>query len=352
MAGLLGQIFSAGNVAKRQLRDLLGNPVLGAQQMAGNLNDRARNLNEMTSAAAREGMDYGPATQRLAGLMAEGYNPVGMFIGPSSKMFNRDMALKASQMEKKGAKPQEIWQTTGTVKGPDGAWRQEIDDSKMRYEKAFEESPPGQSINTFVGDAIDHPELFRAYPQSPNIALGMYPTAANASYQPAADKIVIPNRGKSGRSSLLHELQHAIQEKEGFAVGGNISGFAKIAYEANQKIDVLNNQMREIVRLMDNPNIAKQDKDALRSQYEDILGQRMSLVQDAQIDPMQAYGNLMGEAEARLTQRRMDLTPEQRKQFFPFEYTGETGYGLDVPLEGLIQMDADGTIIRRGLLGR
>jgi hypothetical protein len=80
MAGLLGQIFSAGNVAKRQLRDLLGNPVLGAQQMAGNLNDRARNLNEMTSAAAREGMDYGPATQRLAGLMAEGYNPMGITV--------------------------------------------------------------------------------------------------------------------------------------------------------------------------------------------------------------------------------------------------------------------------------
>lgn len=78
MAGLLGQIFSAGNVAKRQLRDLLGNPVLGAQQMAGNLNDRARNLNEMTAAAAREGMDYGPASQRLAGLMADAYNPVGM----------------------------------------------------------------------------------------------------------------------------------------------------------------------------------------------------------------------------------------------------------------------------------
>lgn len=80
MAGLLGQIFSAGNVAKRQLRDLLGNPVLGAQQMAGNLNDRARNLNEMTSAAAREGMDYGPATQRLAGLMADAYNPMGLTV--------------------------------------------------------------------------------------------------------------------------------------------------------------------------------------------------------------------------------------------------------------------------------
>jgi len=90
MAGLLGQIFSASNVAKRQLRDLLGNPVLSAQQMAGNLNDRARNLNEMTSAAAREGMNYGPATQRLAGLMAEGYNPMGLtvFHGSPAK-FNK-----------------------------------------------------------------------------------------------------------------------------------------------------------------------------------------------------------------------------------------------------------------------
>lgn len=90
MAGLLGQIFSAGNVAKRQLRDLLGNPVLGAQQMAGNLNDRARNLNEMTAAAAREGVNYGPATQRLAGLMADAYNPMGLtvFHGSPAK-FNR-----------------------------------------------------------------------------------------------------------------------------------------------------------------------------------------------------------------------------------------------------------------------
>jgi hypothetical protein len=90
MAGLLGEIFSAGNVAKRKLTDLLGNPLLSAQQFVGNINDRARNLNEMTSAAAREGMDYGPATQRLAGLMAEGYNPMGLtvFHGSPAK-FNR-----------------------------------------------------------------------------------------------------------------------------------------------------------------------------------------------------------------------------------------------------------------------
>lgn len=78
MAGLLGQVFSAGNVARRKLTDLLGNPVLSAQQIVGNLNDRARVLNEMTAAAAKEGVDYGPASRQLAGLLAEAYNPAGI----------------------------------------------------------------------------------------------------------------------------------------------------------------------------------------------------------------------------------------------------------------------------------
>lgn len=80
MAGLLGQVFSAGNVARRKLTDLLGNPVLSAQQIVGNLNDRARVLNEMTSAAAQEGVNYGPASRQLAGLLAEAYNPIGMVV--------------------------------------------------------------------------------------------------------------------------------------------------------------------------------------------------------------------------------------------------------------------------------
>lgn len=80
MPGLLGDIFSAGNVAKRKLTDLLGNPLLSAQQFVGNLNDRARILNEMTSAAAQEGVNYGPASRQLAGLLAEAYNPIGMVV--------------------------------------------------------------------------------------------------------------------------------------------------------------------------------------------------------------------------------------------------------------------------------
>lgn len=90
MAGLLGEIFSAADVAKRRLRDFMANPALGAQQVLGNLNDRARVLNEMTAAAAREGVDYGPASQRLGGLLADAYNPVGLTVFHGSPYkFNR-----------------------------------------------------------------------------------------------------------------------------------------------------------------------------------------------------------------------------------------------------------------------
>ena len=90
MAGLLGEIFGTADAAKRRLRDFMANPALGAQQALGNLNDRARNLNEMTAAAAREGVDYGPASRRLGGLLADAYNPMGLtvFHGSPAK-FNK-----------------------------------------------------------------------------------------------------------------------------------------------------------------------------------------------------------------------------------------------------------------------
>lgn len=80
MAGLLGSVFSAIDTQKRKLTDLLGNPVLSAQQILGNVNDKARNLNELTAQAAQEKDLYGPKSQQLASLLAEGYNPMGLTV--------------------------------------------------------------------------------------------------------------------------------------------------------------------------------------------------------------------------------------------------------------------------------
>jgi len=80
MAGLLGDIFSTVDTAKRKLTDLLGNPVLSAQQIIGNMNDRARVLNQLTAGAAQERELYGPKSQQLANMIADAYNPIGMIV--------------------------------------------------------------------------------------------------------------------------------------------------------------------------------------------------------------------------------------------------------------------------------
>ena len=100
MDGLLGDIFSAADVAKRKLKDVAANPLLSAQQFFGNLNDKARNLNEMTAAAAREGIEYGPASQRLGGLLAEGYNPVGMTMRVPGKAFDPRFDPRIKEQER------------------------------------------------------------------------------------------------------------------------------------------------------------------------------------------------------------------------------------------------------------
>lgn len=76
----LADIYSAIGSAKRRVGDVLANPYTSIQQMVGNANDRARALNELTAAAAQEGMDYGPASQQLAQTIAGAYNPIGMTV--------------------------------------------------------------------------------------------------------------------------------------------------------------------------------------------------------------------------------------------------------------------------------
>lgn len=76
----LADIYSAADSFKRRLSDAAMNPGATLQQMLGYANDRARVLNEMTSAAAQEKDLYGPATQRLGQKLADAYNPAGMVV--------------------------------------------------------------------------------------------------------------------------------------------------------------------------------------------------------------------------------------------------------------------------------
>ena len=87
MAGLLADVFSYGDTAKRKLKGLLADPVGTFQQFVGNENDRAGQFNQLTSQATDErvnrmktGGSMGVSEQRLAGLLADAYNPMGMVV--------------------------------------------------------------------------------------------------------------------------------------------------------------------------------------------------------------------------------------------------------------------------------
>lgn len=339
-----------------------------------------------------------------------GMAEVGMFVGAGSKAFDKAMAFTASKLEKKGATPQEIWKETGTVRGPDGLWRQEISDAEAKFvtapemldkaallkqgiaenkqkikeskeypdlfpkelskaQKALREENKAnkeladtyQYNQAFTGSpanlAIEHPELYKAYPDLADVRVmqGTYNPSFLGSFSPKYNAIEVTEKGLNydPRSTALHEMQHAIQEQEGFAVGGNVDTMARLKSTVMNKIGDLNSQMGLYVKAMD-ASTDPAEKALLRQQYDAVMEERMKLVPFAQLEPMDAYRALMGEAEARLTQTRRDLTPEQRKQYFPFEMQDKdlNPYGLDVPPNMLIHLDERGNLVQKGLLGQ
>ena len=316
-----------------------------------------------------------------------GMAEVGMFIGAGSKAFDKAMAFTATKLEKKGVSPQEIWKETGTVRGPDGMWRQEISDKLTTLKgQPYKDVIMGaydrgvlktgdQLYKTTVDDVFFHHGLKEAYPEVMNIETQMMrkDSDAKGSLSTGGKNQVLQVRedllAEPARSTMLHELQHAIQEKEGFGVGGNTDTMDRMIGKVKNRAFLIKETdeykvaEQELNKLVDNfftNKINKADYDAaeqaLLQKYPVINEYRNAsdVVHNFGNDPSDAYRRLMGEAEARLTQTRRNLSPEERKQYFPFEFQDKNlnPYGLDVPPNMLINLDRQGNLIERGLLGQ
>jgi hypothetical protein len=316
-----------------------------------------------------------------------GMAEVGMFIGAGSKAFDKAMAFTATKLEKKGVSPQEIWKETGTVRGPDGMWRQEISDKLTTlkgepykdvimgaYERGFLKTGD-QLYKTTVDDVFFHHGLKEAYPEVMNIETQMMRKGSDAkgSLSTGGKNQVLQVRedllGEPAKSTILHELQHAIQEKEGFGVGGNTDTMDRMIGKVKDRAFLIKERdeykvaEQELNKLADNfftNKINKAEFDAgeqaLLQKYPVLNEYRNAsdVVHNFGNDPSDAYRRLMGEAEARLTQTRRNLSPEERKQYFPFEFQDKNlnPYGLDVPPNMLINLDRQGNLIEKGLLGQ
>lgn len=190
----------------------------------------------------------------------------------------RTRMFEAHGLEMQGAHADDIWEKTGLFRGADNRWRYEIPDQNMvlkdeGFHKTVEVQKGGwedtgikgdlkvtvtpkgkvsgfqgnEQFNTLedvlsfmmkpkpksvtLGESINHPELFKAYPELKNVKVIEYPEAWNPGGKNwgmmRGDELFLKPglTPEEARSVISHEVQHRIQEIEGFSHGANTQQF-------------------------------------------------------------------------------------------------------------------------------
>jgi hypothetical protein len=269
----------------------------------------------------------GPLKELARGPVRE--TALRIFAGPGAKTADHNALAQAMKMAEGGADNETIRAATNWFQGPDQKWRFEIDDSgsvpgpRTSGEKASLNE--GTRTATTRQRALLHPKLSAAYPDTKKLGITLDPDGAQrGTYWPALSNAV-PEHIRVGmewapagfkghgdqaadRSLMLHELQHAIQQRENFARGGSPeSAIAPLYDEMDKRLELIGGKMT---------GTTGKERAALRDEYEKILEAKASA------NPYEAYMRLAGEVEARDVQARMDFTPEQRRATAPYSSQG------------------------------
>lgn len=288
----------------------------------------------------------------------------GAFAGLRALTADRAAYDRAVDMASRGASRDDIWNATGWFKGVDGKWRFEIDDSAAQLHMvpmAKRENLLGRT----VGANMDHQELWSAYPDLARDWFQPVPPGSQkgvrGSYQPPNDGVsrgvlrLADNEPSEMRSTALHELQHAIQGREGFARGGNIDdGFvlsqdiaASRASRAQDELERMVSALPEALQRQFNMFAFSEPSDEMRRRF--MLNEQLAPVvakfdevrqlnsASTKLTPesaLDAYRRLAGEVEARNVQSRLGMTADQRRATPPWA-TQDTPDDMQI-LRGLL----------------
>ena len=208
-----------------------------------------------------------------------------------------------------------------------------------------------------LDDLMHGTELLKAYPELGDVTVRFAGTYNNGAYfSPEENEIVIsPSIASHERPSvLLHEVQHAVQEIEGFSRGGNIQQFTEESEKPTElqefllllhripKDDIRNYKEHEEWKILKSylPDVLEKNIGGMGtleeivdrklrdieagfgtvdSLYDEIQESRLAYDRyhrtngfENEKSPYEKYRSLAGETEARNVQARMNMTPEQR----------------------------------------
>lgn len=244
--------------------------------------------------------------------------------GANSRTAKLNSLSGAIRMNENGTPMDTIRKRTGWWLGKDGKWRYEISDKEMRF------NPDGYVDNPqTVGDYVKHDKLFAAYPWIADIPVYMVDavsggsSATNGKYS-SDGKFIELKKGLTSEKAkyvLSHELQHAIQQAEGFVRG--TSPKTGMFYAVNLAYDLVKN----------NPEFIAESKPQNKMNY--LIGYLeakggASLGDYAKYYYFQNYG----ETEARNVSQRLDMTEEERRAL-PIENNGEV-FSYDEVFEKIV----------------
>ena len=195
--------------------------------------------------------------------------------GEMSETADMQMLAVAKKQLANGVDPEAIRKETGWFKGYDGEWRYEISDKDMEMDAngRFHTNPDIRRYNELVnkvyfgdgtatnaeiqelqslkqslkgvdmkpgtlGQLIKHDALFYAYPQLKDIPVKFADISERGRYSPTSKTITIRNDLKTDKhqlgKTLVHEIQHAIQDIEGFTGGSSTEYWRNMGIPENK----------------------------------------------------------------------------------------------------------------------
>jgi hypothetical protein len=383
-------VTGAAKILDEEATKITGNPVFGSK-----LGFAAEFADPSHAGMLARGANR---ARELAQMMKpEDLAKFAIFAGPKTAdpvaQAARQRAIAMRQSE--GAFPGEVWQETLWGERPNKQEFYEIPDQNSKYDPLgylnwhanYYGMTPEAVVNTgTIAPQLDsvfrHDELYRAYPELKNTPV-IFENAAQHDrmkgqlgfdyggyYDPSTKSIVLAPKvaldPQAGRSVILHEIQHVVQDIEGAPTGTNVAVatqareyatkiYGEASQRAAQAAEVNSNRAKYILEEMqtfgpdyrpspriapalemaeqikkDYPNFT--DQMALETalnhfdpEYQAASKTRYEYGSMAYAEPYEIYERKAGEVEARNVQERMDMPTEERRQRAPW-VTQDTFY--------------------------
>lgn len=285
---------------------------------------------------------------QLGGRPGSGYNQMA---GVHANYAPTARLEEAKRMEAEGRSADDIWNATGWMKGQDGRWRWEIPDYLDHIDLEPLKNTAGDMYYT-LGAVYFNTRLFDAYPWLHDVMVNVVDiegTTLGMAYEDAEGRpyISINRKWLDGahdrkiKETIVHEIQHLIQNREGFARGGNTQ---HVVQQVKKEIDKLKTWMNEtperktyvemleeVNRLWDEDKEGKaweaaeekikayekklpeEEINTVRSRLDTLHNLQFSLEHTDR--PELLYWNLAGEEEAREASRRAGQRADVRAHY-------------------------------------